>query len=101
MRLCAEEQKKQEPLPKLYVDCANGVGINALSAFTKLLGDRLPIEALNTNTDEQFSTRNAVQTTSRPNKHYPPRSKPLDTSNNQERGDVVSMEMPIGSFTTT
>jgi phosphoacetylglucosamine mutase len=50
--IIADKQKKQEPLPKLYVDCANGVGINALSAFTKLLGDRLPIEALNTNVDD-------------------------------------------------
>lgn len=28
------------------------MGINALSAFSKLLGDKLPIEALNTNTDD-------------------------------------------------
>jgi phosphoacetylglucosamine mutase len=41
-------QSGKGPLSKLYVDCANGVGINTVSAFSKLLGDALPLEAVNT-----------------------------------------------------
>jgi phosphoacetylglucosamine mutase len=39
-------------MSKLYVDCANGVGINSLSAFSKVFGDALPLEGVNTNTDD-------------------------------------------------
>ncbi|WVQ96205.1 hypothetical protein IAU59_003308 [Kwoniella sp. CBS 9459] len=38
------------PLSPLYVDCANGVGANALADFTTTLGDVLPVHPLNTAT---------------------------------------------------
>ncbi|WVR08283.1 hypothetical protein IAU60_005330 [Kwoniella sp. DSM 27419] len=38
------------PLSPLYVDCANGVGANALADFTATLGDLLPVHPLNTAT---------------------------------------------------
>lgn len=43
-------QGNRGPLPPLYVDCANGVGINILSTFAKQVADTLPITPVNTDT---------------------------------------------------
>ena len=46
----ADDQGNRGPLAPLYVDCANGVGINILSSFSKLVADVIPIHPVNTDT---------------------------------------------------